>query len=296
MPPAELPPVETLDEKDAGEEMRRLAAELAEHDRHYHRDDKPVISDAEYDAMKARYLALEQRFPHLQPEEAPSEKVGAETAAGFAKVTHRLPMLSLDNAFYDDDVREFAVRIRRFLRIADDAELAFTAEPKIDGLSLSLRYEGGRLVTAATRGNGSVGENVTANARTIPDIPQELPADAPEVFEVRGEVYMTRADFAALNERQAERGRQTYVNPRNTAAGSLRQLDPSLTAERALKFFAYAWGEVTPKLPSDTQMGMVGKLRDYGFRTNELMARFISVDELLAHYHEIERQRADLPL
>lgn len=288
-------PVDKMTETEAGEVMARLAGELAEHDRHYHQRDNPVISDAEYDAMRARYLALEKRFPHLKPVDPPSEKVGAEVTGGFGKVVHRVPMLSLDNAFSDSDLREFVARIRRFLRLGEEEELAITAEPKIDGLSLSLRYENRKLVTAATRGNGAVGENVTANARTIDEIPQELPKGAPDVFEVRGEVYMTRADFAALNERQAERGKQTYVNPRNTAAGSLRQLDPSLTAERALKFFAYAWGEVTPELPANTQMEMVGRLDDYGFRTNELMKRFVDTDTLLAHYHEIERLRAELP-
>ena len=288
-------PVDTMDETEAAEILQTLAAELAAHDRHYHQHDAPVISDADYDALKQRYLAIEAAFPHLKPAEAPSEKVGAAPVSGFGKVVHRVGMLSLDNAFADEDVSDFVERVRRFLRISADTELAFTAEPKIDGLSLSLRYEEGRLVTAATRGNGAVGENVTANARTIKDIPEELPKGAPEVFEVRGEVYMTRDDFVALNRRQAELGRQTYVNPRNTAAGSLRQLDASLTAERSLKFFAYAWGEVLPGLPSGTQTGMVEKLGDYGFRTNDLMRRLTSVEALLEHYHEIERLRAELP-
>jgi DNA ligase (NAD+) len=288
-------PVDKMTEAEAADLMQKLSAELAEHDKRYHQQDAPVVSDADYDAMKRRYLAIEETFPHLKPAEAPSDKVGAEAASGFGKVVHRVGMLSLDNAFADEDVADFVDRVRRFLRISADQELAFTAEPKIDGLSLSLRYENGELVTAATRGNGAVGENVTANARTIADIPASLPKGVPEVLEVRGEVYMTRDDFVALNQRQAELGRQTYVNPRNTAAGSLRQLDASLTAERKLKFFAYAWGEVLPELPSKTQTGMVERLGDYGFKTNDLMRRLTTIEALLEHYHHIETVRAELP-
>lgn len=288
-------PVDKMDETEAAELLQSISAELAEHDKRYHQEDAPVISDADYDALKQRYLAIEAAFPHLKPVEAPSDKVGAEAASGFGKVVHRVGMLSLDNAFSDEDVSDFVERVRRFLRIGADTELAFTAEPKIDGLSLSLRYEEGELVTAATRGNGAVGENVTANARTIKDIPVTLPKGAPAVLEVRGEVYMTREDFVALNQRQAELGKPTYVNPRNTAAGSLRQLDASLTAERSLKFFAYAWGEVLPGLPADTQYSMVETLADYGFHTNDLMRRLCTVEDLLEHYHAIERVRAELP-
>ncbi|GLQ37381.1 DNA ligase [Rhizobium albus] len=288
-------PVDKMDETEAAELLQRISAELAEHDKRYHQEDAPVISDADYDALKQRYLAIEAHFPHLKPAEAPSDKVGAEAASGFGKVVHRVGMLSLDNAFSDEDVSDFVERVRRFLRIGAETELAFTAEPKIDGLSLSLRYEDGELVTAATRGNGAVGENVTPNARTIKDIPTTLPKGAPAVLEVRGEVYMTRDDFVALNQRQAELGKQTYVNPRNTAAGSLRQLDASLTAERSLKFFAYAWGEVLPGLPADTQYAMVETLAEYGFRTNDLMRRLSTVDAMLEHYHAIERVRAELP-
>ena len=294
-PPPQETPIDRMSEAEAGELLAKLAQELAEHDRRYHAEDNPVVSDADYDALKRRYLEIEAAFPYLKPSDAPSEKVGAQAASGFGKVVHRIGMLSLDNAFADEDVADFVDRVRRFLRLDTGTELAFTAEPKIDGLSLSLRYEGGELVTAATRGDGAVGENVTANARTIGDIPQSLPKGVPDVLEVRGEVYMTREDFAALNRRQAELGRQTYVNPRNTAAGSLRQLDPALTAERKLKFFAYAWGEVLPDLPAPTQSGMVGLLADYGFRTNDLMRRFAVVEELLAHYHHIETIRAELP-
>jgi DNA ligase (NAD+) len=294
-PPPQETPIDRMSEAEAGELMAKLAQELAEHDRRYHAEDSPVISDADYDALKRRYLEIEAAFPHLKPSDAPSEKVGAQAASGFGKVVHRISMLSLDNAFADEDVADFVERVRRFLRLDTDAELAFTAEPKIDGLSLSLRYEGGELVTAATRGDGAVGENVTANARTIDDIPQSLPKGVPDVLEVRGEVYMTREDFVALNRRQAELGRQTYVNPRNTAAGSLRQLDAALTAERNLKFFAYAWGEVLPELPAPTQSAMVERLAEYGFRTNELMQRFLTVEALLGHYHHIETIRAELP-
>ncbi|WP_099865024.1 NAD-dependent DNA ligase LigA [Pararhizobium haloflavum] len=293
--PVRETPVKEMDDAEAGEVLQTLAAEIAEHDKRYHQQDAPVISDADYDRIKQRYLAIEARFPHLKPVDAPSDKVGAEVASGFGKVVHRVGMLSLDNAFTDEDFVDFVERVRRFLRIPGGDELAFTAEPKIDGLSLSLRYEKGALVTAATRGNGAVGENVTANALTIRDIPHTLPAHAPEVLEVRGEVYMTREDFVALNERQAQLGKQTYVNPRNTAAGSLRQLDAALTAERSLKFFAYAWGEVLPELPADTQSEMVDRLGEYGFKTNDLMRRLTTVEALLAHYREIERVRAELP-
>ncbi len=221
------------------------------------------------------------------------DQVGHEPDGPFGKVRHAVPMLSLDNAFADEDVTDFVARVRRFLRLDEAAELAFTAEPKIDGLSLSLRYENGRLVTAATRGDGETGENVTANALTIKEIPRRLEGDAPSVLEVRGEVYMGHAEFAALNARAAETGGQVFANPRNAAAGSLRQLDPSITASRPLKFFAYAWGEVSA-MPADTQMGMVEAFARYGFRTNPLMARFTSAEGLLAHYRAIELQRSSL--
>ncbi|MFZ2102626.1 MAG: NAD-dependent DNA ligase LigA, partial [Oricola sp.] len=220
-----LTPVEKLNEEEAAAELARLAAEIAEHDERYHREDAPTISDAEYDALKQRNFAIEARFPHLKRADSPSEKVGAAVSEKFEKIRHRVPMLSLDNAFTDEDVRDFSARIRRFLKLGEDAPLRMTAEPKIDGLSLSLRYEDGELIHAATRGDGTTGENVTANARTISDIPHKLKGSPPSVLEVRGEVYMTKDDFAALNERQEAAGKQTYVNPRNTAAGSLRQLD-----------------------------------------------------------------------
>ncbi|WP_028032818.1 NAD-dependent DNA ligase LigA [Chelativorans sp. J32] len=286
-------PVEQLTEDQAKDELAHLAKEIAEHDRRYHAEDAPTISDAEYDALQRRNLAIEQFFPHLIREDSPSRRVGAPVSGKFEKVRHKVPMLSLDNAFSDEDVIDFVARIRRFLKMEAHAPIAMTAEPKIDGLSLSIRYENGRLVSAATRGDGQVGENVTANARVVADIPTVLAGDIPEVLEVRGEVYMTHRDFLALNERQRAEGKQTYVNPRNTAAGSLRQLDPSITAARPLKFFAYAWGEVS-EMPAQTQMGMVEALKSYGFRTNELMCLCETARELLEHYHAIEERRATL--
>jgi DNA ligase (NAD+) len=290
----DVTPVEKLTEEQATAELARLAAEIAEHDARYHTEDAPVITDADYDALKLRNIAIEERFPHLKRADSPSERVGATVSEKFEKIRHRVPMLSLDNAFSDDDVRDFAARVRRFLKLGEDAPLKLTAEPKIDGLSLSLRYENGELVHAATRGDGAVGENVTANARTIADIPERLCGNPPQVLEARGEVYMTKDDFKELNERQAAAGKQTYVNPRNTAAGSLRQLDASITADRALKFFAYAWGEVS-EMPASTQIGMVEKFQEYGFKTNPYMAAYDTVEALIDHYHRIETERGTLP-
>ncbi|WP_421857857.1 NAD-dependent DNA ligase LigA [Oricola sp.] len=287
-------PVEALDEQEAAAELERLAAEIAGHDRHYHAEDRPVATDAEYDALKQRNGAIEARFAHLKRADSPSDTVGAAVSEKFEKVRHSVPMLSLDNAFSDADVRDFAARVRRFLKLGEDAPLRLTAEPKIDGLSLSLRYENGVLVYAATRGDGTTGENVTANARTIGDIPERLAGGPPAVMEVRGEVYMTKQDFAALNARQTAAGKPPYVNPRNTAAGSLRQLDASITAARPLKFFAYAWGEVSD-MPVSTQSAMVSELGAFGFTVNPLMATFDTVDELIAHYHRIETERGGLP-
>ncbi|MCC0029985.1 MAG: NAD-dependent DNA ligase LigA [Brucellaceae bacterium] len=286
-------PVEALTEDEAAAELAYLAAEIARHDELYYTGDAPEISDAEYDALRQRNAAIEARFPELKRSDSPSERVGALVSEKFEKVRHRVPMLSLDNAFSDDDVRDFVARVRRFLKMDEAAPLAMTAEPKIDGLSLSLRYEDGKLAYAATRGDGAVGENVTANARTVADIPNRLSGEFPDMLEVRGEVYMTKADFAELNKRQEAAGKQTYVNPRNTAAGSLRQLDASVTAERPLKFFAYAWGEVSER-PADTQMGMVEAFGRFGFKVNPLMGRFDSAEALIAHYHLIEEQRASL--
>lgn len=257
----------------------------------YHREDRPSISDADYDALKRRLVAIESRWPALQRPDSPAQKVGAAPADGFGKVTHAVPMLSLENGFEGADITDFVARIRAFLSYEGD--LDFTAEPKIDGLSLSLRYEGGRLVTAATRGDGAVGENVTANTAHIADIPQTLPANAPAIIEVRGEVYMSHADFAALNVRQAAAGEKTFANPRNAAAGSLRQLDASITASRPLRFFAYAWGELSRPI-APTQSGTIQKLAEFGFATNILTKLCHGADDLLAHYAAIEAQRATL--
>ncbi|MBB4185523.1 NAD-dependent DNA ligase LigA [Sinorhizobium terangae] len=290
---SERKPVEQLTETEAAEELAFLAAELARHDALYHGQDAPEISDADYDALKRRNDLIEERFPALIREDSPSRKVGAAPSLTFQPVVHARPMLSLDNTFSDEDARDFVAGVYRFLGRLPDHSIAFTAEPKIDGLSMSLRYENRRLVTAATRGDGTTGENVTANVRTIGMIPNSLPADAPDVVEVRGEIYMAKSDFAALNAEMAAQGRPLYVNPRNTASGSLRQLDAKVTASRKLRFFAYAWGEMSA-MPADTQLGMVETFKAWGFPVNPLIQRFASADELLEHYHHIERERPDL--
>ncbi|MEZ5779690.1 MAG: NAD-dependent DNA ligase LigA [Paracoccaceae bacterium] len=284
--------VEVLDGDQAAAEWSRLAALVAEANRAYHTEDAPAISDADYDALKRRLLAIEARFPDLAARGSPTQDVGAAPSDTFAKVRHAVRMLSLENAFEPDEITDFDDRIRRYLNLGPDAALTYTAEPKIDGLSLSLRYEGGRLVQAATRGDGETGENVTANARTVADIPQKI-ADAPDILEVRGEVYMSHADFAALNARQAGAGGKTFANPRNAAAGSLRQLDASVTAARPLRFFAYAWGEHSEPL-AETQMEAIERLRGFGFSTNPLTRRCDGPEALLAAYREIEAMRATL--
>ncbi|MGC9368865.1 MAG: NAD-dependent DNA ligase LigA [Paracoccaceae bacterium] len=289
---SETKAVGDLTEAEAAAELARLAEILEEANRAYFQKDAPVMSDAEFDALKQRNAEIEARFPALKRPDSPTEQVGAAPAEGFAKVTHAQRMLSLANAFEEQEVAEFGARVRRYLGMAEDAPLAFTAEPKIDGLSLSLRYEGGRLVQAATRGDGEVGENVTANARTIADIPQEL-GGAPEILEVRGEVYMSHADFAALNDRQEAAGDKRFANPRNAAAGSLRQLDPAVTRERPLKFFAYGWGQLSEPL-AKTQSDAIARLQDLGFQTNPLTELCDSTEALLAHYRRIEEQRATL--
>lgn len=287
-------PIDSLSESEAASELKRLAQEIAEHDRRYHGEDAPIITDAEYDALTRRNLAIEQQFPHLVREDSPSRRVGAPPAEGFAKVRHAVPMLSLAKAYTDQDVADFIERGRRFFDRDKELNIAFTAEPKIDGLSASLRYEGGVFVQGATRGDGVVGEDITANLKTIADIPKTLKgSDWPEVIEIRGEVYMTYAEFEALKQRSAAIGGQDYVNPRNTAAGSLRQKDPSVTASRNLKFFAYAWG-YTSKDPAPTQYDSVQKFAEWGFKVSPLMVRAKSVDELIAHYHLIEAQRSSL--
>jgi DNA ligase (NAD+) len=287
-------PVDDLTEKQAKAEHARLAAEIAEHDRRYYQEDAPTVSDAEYDELRRRYGAIEARFPQLRTLESLTRRVGAAPSPRFAKVRHAVPMLSLDNAFAEQDVVDFVGRIRRFLRLPDDEEIVFSAEPKIDGLSMSLRYEGGKLVTAATRGDGAEGEDVTANIKTLKEVPQHLKGrHVPAVCEVRGEVYMTKAAFLELNRKQAEAGKQLYVNPRNTAAGSLRQLDPTITASRPLGFFAYAWGQMS-EMPAKSQSGMIKWFETCGFKTNPLTKLCRSVEELLAFHREIEAQRSHL--
>ncbi len=289
----EQKPVEDLSEEEAAAALAYLAAEIARNDALYHAKDAPEISDADYDALKRRNDAIEARFPALVRADSPSRRVGAAPSETFAPVVHARPMLSLDNTFSQEDVEDFVSSVYRFLGRLPDNSIAFTAEPKIDGLSMSIRYENGRMVSAATRGDGTTGENVTANIRTIKEIPQMLPAGAPDVVEVRGEVYMAKSDFLALNAQMEAEGKQTYVNPRNTAAGSLRQLDAKVTASRKLKFFAYAWGEMSD-MPADTQYGMVQIFKSWGFPVNPLMERLSSVADILGHYEEIGLKRPDL--
>jgi DNA ligase (NAD+) len=291
MTTAEKQPVKLTLAK-ARAEHARLGAEIAEHDRRYHGEDQPTISDAEYDELRRRYTALEAAFPELAGADSESRKVGAPPSEKFAKVRHAVPMLSLGNIFADEEVEEFCARVRRFLGLGDTAALDVVAEPKIDGLSCNLRYENGELVRAATRGDGYEGEDVTANVRTVKAIPHVLKG-APRIFEARGEVYMRHADFAALNARQAEAGKQVFANPRNFAAGSLRQLDPGITASRPLAFFAYAWGEVSEPFAS-TQLDAIEAMRRFGLPTNPLTRLCHSTAELIAHYHAIEAQRATL--
>jgi DNA ligase (NAD+) len=287
-------PIESLTEDQAAAELKRLAEEIAAHDKRYHQDDAPTVSDAEYDALRARNAAIEARFPALVRMDSPSRRVGAAPAARFKKVRHAVPMLSLGNAFTADDVTEFVERVRRFLRLPADEQLAFVAEPKIDGLSMSLRYQHGALVTAATRGDGTEGEDVTANVRTIKEIPQRLKGrKIPTVCEIRGEIYMTKEAFLALNRRQAAAGDTVFANPRNSAAGSLRQKDPGITASRPLHFFAYSWGEMSD-MPATTQSGMIAWLAKIGFATNPFWKTVRSVDDMLAFHREIEGKRASL--
>ena len=292
-PGTELP-VDSLTEDQAREELDRLAREIGRANRAYHAEDAPEISDARYDRLKARNAAIEARFPHLRRPGSPSQQVGAAPAEGFAKVRHEVPMLSLENAFTEEDVEDFVRSVRKYLGLSEDAAPAFIAEPKIDGLSLALRYEGGRLVRAATRGDGAEGENVTANARTIGDIPERLDGPAPEVMEVRGEVYMSGEDFTALNDRQAAAGGKTFANPRNAAAGSLRQLDPGVTAARPLRFFAYAWGAHSEPV-AETQAEALARFAAWGLPVNPLTRLCAGAEEMLAQYRAIEAQRATLP-
>jgi DNA ligase (NAD+) len=281
-------------EADAARELERLAREIARHNALYHAEDAPEISDADYDALVRRNAALEAEFPQLVRADSPSKLVGAAPASHLAKVRHALPMLSLDNAFSEEEVGDFLGRVRRFLNLAEDEEVALTAEPKIDGLSCSLRYEKGALVLAATRGDGTTGEVVTPNVATIADIPQRLKGSAPDAFEIRGEVYMSKADFAALNRRQEAEGGKIFANPRNAAAGSLRQKDAAVTASRPLRFYAHGWGEASA-LPADTQLGVMQAIAGWRMPIAGDLKRCTSLESLLAHYRAIEATRADLP-
>ena len=288
------PDVADLTRAQAKVEHKRLTLEIERHDKAYYQEDAPKISDAEYDALRRRFNAIEVKFPELVTSASPSQKIGAAPSGKFKKVRHAVPMLSLDNAFAEEDVLDFVGRIRRFLKLSEDDGIDFSAEPKIDGLSMSLRYEEGELVTAATRGDGAEGEDVTANIRTLEDVPKKLKGrNVPDICEVRGEVYMTKKAFLALNERQKAEGATIFANPRNSAAGSLRQKDPSITASRPLGFFAYAWGQMT-EMPEDTQSGMIGWFERCGFKTNPLTKICHSVEQLIAFHRKIEEQRAKL--
>jgi len=273
----------------------RLAKQIAHHNKRYHAEDTPEISDAEYDALVRRNNELEAAFPHLVRSDSPKKLVGAAVdGSGLKKITHAKRMMSLDNAFEAQDVHDFVARVRRFLNLAADADVALTAEDKIDGLSLSLRYEKGQLVQAATRGDGSVGEDVTANVAYISDIPQQFNGDVPDIFEIRGEVYMAKSDFAVINEAQKAKDGKLFANPRNAAAGSLRQKDAKVTASRPLRFLAHGWGEVSG-LPADSQSGVMAAIQAWGVPVSPLLVRVAHCDDALAHYASIERQRADLP-
>ncbi len=287
---SENTPVEALSKEQAKAELERLKALIEAANLKYYSEDAPDISDAEYDALKQRNLAIEARFPELKLAESPTEQIGAPVSETFSKIRHEVRMLSLGNAFSDSDVLDFDARIRKYLGMGPKDPLTYIAEPKIDGLSLSLRYEKGELIYAATRGDGETGENVTNNARTVDDIPESLKG-APDVLEVRGEVYMAHADFEDLNRRQREKGQKEFANPRNAAAGSLRQLDASVTASRPLRFFAYGWGALSEAL-ADSQSGAFKRLADLGFKVNPLSVTCVGPKELLAHYREIEEQRA----
>jgi DNA ligase (NAD+) len=293
-PKSPAPEASTLTKAQAKVEHKRLTLELERHDKAYYQEDAPKISDAEYDALRKRFNAIEARFPEFVTSESPSQKIGAAPSGRFRKVRHAVPMLSLDNAFAEEDVVDFVGRIRRFLKLSEDDNIDFSAEPKIDGLSMSLRYEAGELVTAATRGDGAEGEDVTANIRTLEDVPKKLRGrNVPEICEVRGEVYMTKQAFLKLNERQKAEGGTIFANPRNSAAGSLRQKDPAITASRPLGFFAYAWGEMSD-MPEATQSGMIGWFERCGFKTNPLTKICHSVEQLIAFHREIEEQRVKL--
>ena len=283
-----------MSEADAKKRIAFLTREIKAADAFYYQDDAPIISDADYDALRKELIALEAEYPHLVTMDSPTQSVGAKPSGKFGKITHSVAMLSLDNAFTDEDVSEFCARVKRFLSMDEAAPMAFTAEPKIDGLSAALRYENGKLISGATRGDGKVGEDVTANLSTLGSIPKTLKGEGwPDVLEVRGEVYIDHADFDTMNAAQVEAGKDAYKNPRNAAAGSLRQIDPTITAQRPLKFFAYTWGEISAPI-SDTQMGAVKRFAEWGFETNPQMQLHDSPAEMIVHYHEIEEKRAGL--
>lgn len=289
----ERTPVDKLTKDAASDEIEYLSKQIEEADIAYYQQDDPALSDAEYDNLRQRLLALEEQFPSLRRKDSPSDKIGAAPSSRFVKVQHSQPMLSLDNAFTDDDVRDFIMRIRRFLALEENEDVILTAEPKIDGLSASLRYEKGRFVLGATRGDGKVGEDITRNLETLDTIPKTI-SNAPDILEVRGEVYLGKAEFLEMNDRLEREGQRVFANPRNAAAGSLRQKDPQVTADRPLRFFAYGWGEIAGGQLADTQYKSVEKLHRFGFVVNTLFCRTRSVFEALNHYHQIEAQRADL--
>ena len=285
--------VDHLSPIEARIEHARLTEELSKHDQRYYQEDAPIISDAQYDALRQRYEALEKLFPELVTDQSLTQKVGSKPSEKFAKIKHSIPMLSLGNVFTDDDVSDFVARVRRFLGQAESQQICFTAEPKIDGLSCSLRYERGMFISAATRGDGFEGEDVTANIKTLKEIPMHLTGAPPEVLEVRGEVYMTHEDFQALNQRQQSQSKALFANPRNAAAGSLRQLDAKITATRPLHFFAYAWGAVS-QMPAATQAGVLEAFKSYSLPVNPLTRLCCTLEEMLDHFQFIESQRATL--
>jgi len=283
-----------MTEDEAKKRLKELAMEIRIADAQYYQDDAPILTDAAYDALRRENNALEDKFPHLIRKDSPSKTVGAKPSGKFGKISHLVPMLSLDNAFTDKDVEDFTARIRRFLNLSADTAVSFTAEPKIDGLSAALRYENGKLISGATRGDGQTGEDVTANLRTVANIPKVLSGENwPDTLEIRGEVYIDHLDFETMNRAQEAAGKDAYKNPRNAAAGSLRQIDPSITASRPLKFFAYTWGDISAPL-SNTQMGAVDAMASWGFDTNPLMKLHKSSAAMIAHYHDIEDKRAGL--
>lgn len=285
--------VENLTELDAHAELAALAKEIAEHDKRYYQNDAPTISDGDYDILRVRNTAIEEKFPHLKRKDSPTDKVGTPVQSGFSKITHAVPMLSLGNAFAEEDVQDFLDRIKRFLGLDVNETLEIVAEPKIDGLSISLRYENGKFVQAATRGDGRVGEDVTRNILTMKELPKELPAGVPDVVEIRGEVYMAKDEFLALNKKQEEAGAKVFANPRNAAAGSLRQLDSNITAQRPLRVFAYAWGELSTPL-SDSQMGVIDTFKSWGLPVNPYTRVCKSLADIMALYNQINEDRAGL--